>query len=190
MLDPFNNNFRRADAFLAVIIVSDEEDDSTSVSQFEVSSKLYPISRYTDFLDGLTNSSAGSRNYSVNSIYIQDAACRDQLNTDGFARTISTRYAAIADASGGVKASLCGNFGTSLQLISDSIIQLSSVFKLNREPIESSIVIKVDGVVVPKDATNGWTYDAATLTITFHGSAVPGANSDIRIAYDPVSIKN
>jgi hypothetical protein len=189
LLDPFNVNFRRADAFLAVIIVSDEEDGSSSTSAFESKPNYYPISRYTDFLDDLTGGTASGRNYSVSSIIVQDDACKDQLNSDNFQRTVGSRYAAMSAATQGVTASLCSNFGTSLQLISDSIIQLSSVFKLNREPVVESIVIKVNGSVVPQDATNGWTYDAAKLTITFHGSAVPGANADIRISYDPVSIK-
>jgi hypothetical protein len=192
LMDPFNVAFRRSDAFLAVIIVSDEEDFSSSTSTFEdrLTANTYSVQSYVDYLDTYTGGTAAGRNYSVSSIYTKDDACKTQLGTDGFARKVSTRLPAISDLTAGVKASLCENFGTSLQLISDSIIQLSSVFKLNREPIPESIVIKVDGATIAQDATNGWTYDAATLTITFHGSAVPGANSDIRIAYDPVSIKN
>ncbi|UYL09220.1 hypothetical protein B9G69_001345 [Bdellovibrio sp. SKB1291214] len=185
--DPFNAGFRRPDATLAIIIVSDEEDFSQSVSTFSESytnNKLYPVQNYIDFLDTYTGGTANGRNYSVSNIAIQDTACRDQLKTDKF----PTRYHDITNKTGGINGSLCSNFGATLELISDSIIQLSSSFKLSREPVPESIVVTVDGVTVAQDATNGWTYDAATLTITFHGSSVPNANSNVKINFDPKSI--
>jgi hypothetical protein len=74
-------------------------------------------------------------------------------------------------------------------LISDSIIKLSAVFKLAREPQEDTIAVTVDGVPVQPDANNGWTYNAADLTITFHGSSVPAANANITIDFYPKSIQ-
>jgi len=192
LLEPWNSNFRREDAFLAVIIVSDEEDFSSSSSTFNESysnPNLYSVQSYKDFLDSFTNAATNGKNYSVNTIYVTDDACKTQLSTDGFDRKVSTRLPQLADMTGGVKASLCSNFGDTLQLISDSIIQLSAVFKLSREPQEDTITVTVDGVSVPKDANNGWTYNAADLTITFHGSSVPGANANIQIDYYPKSIK-
>ncbi|QDK37334.1 VWA domain-containing protein [Bdellovibrio sp. NC01] len=194
--EPYNVSlgFRRADAFLAVIIVSDEDDfsnNTTSLHEDYNYSGLFPISKYTDFLDSYTGGTANGRNYSVSTISVQDAACRSQLmaGDPNAAQKISQRYNAMADATGGVRSSLCSDFGTSLQLISDKIIQLSSAFKLSREPIPESIVVTVDGASVPNNATNGWTYDAATMIITFHGSAVPSANSSVKINFDPKSIK-
>lgn len=190
--DPWNVNFRRDDAFLAVIIVSDEEDFSQSSSNFNESytnQKLYPVQNYVDFLDTYTNAAVNGKNYSVSVISVPDEACKTQLSTDGFARKISTRLPELADLTKGVKGSLCSNFGSTLEIISDSIITLSSVFKLEREPDVSTIKITVDGASVPNDELNGWTYNAADLTITFHGSSIPGANSDIKIDYYPASIK-
>ncbi|WP_413944444.1 hypothetical protein [Bdellovibrio sp. HCB-162] len=190
LLDPWNSAFRRDDAFLAVIIVSDEEDFSgSSETAFEDASKNYTVQSYVDFLDTYTNASVNGKNYSVNTISVPDTACKNQLSTDGFARKISTRLPQLADLTGGVKGSLCSNFGDTLTLISDSIIQLSAVFKLSREPQEDTISVMVDGVVINKDATNGWTYNATDLTITFHGSSVPGADAKIQIDYYPKSIK-
>lgn len=189
LLDPWNVDFRRDDAFLAVIIVSDEEDFSGSTTQFENASTTYPVQNYVDFLETYTNSSVNGKNYSVNAIFVDSADCKTQLSTDGFQRKISTRLPALVDLTGGVKASLCSNFGASLEVISDSIIELSAVFKLTREPQVDTISVVVDGVVVPQDATNGWTYNASDLTITFHGTSVPGANSNIQIDFYPTSIK-
>ncbi len=190
LLDPWNVAFRRDDAFLAIIIVSDEEDFSgSSLTAFEDTSKNYTVQSYVDFLNTYTNAAVNGKNYSVNTIYVPDDACKTQLSTDGFARKISSRLPQLADLTGGVKASLCSNFGESLSLISDSIVQLSSVFKLARAAQVDTIKVTVDGVSIPQDATNGWTYDATDLTITFHGSAVPGANANIQIDYYPTSVK-
>jgi hypothetical protein len=185
--------FRRDDAFLAVIVVSDEDDFSwngTSLNESYTNPKLYSVASYTSFLDTYTKRAANSLpNYSVSAIGVLDQACKDQLSTDGFDRKIGQRYMQMVDATGGVKGSLCGDFGNTLELISDNIIELSSSFQLSREPVVSSIRVIVDGATIPNDATNGWTYDAATLTLTFHGSGVPGANSNIQIYFDPVTIK-
>lgn len=190
LLESGNVAFRRDDAFLAVIIVSDEEDFSgSSETAFEDSSKNFTVESYADFLDSFTKSSLYGKNYSVSTISVPDAACKTQLSTDGFLRKISTRLPQLADLTGGVKGSLCSNFGDTLQLISDSIIQLSAVFKLSREPDPSTILVTVDGQKIANDATNGWTYNASDLTITFHGTAVPGADANIQIDFYPKSIK-
>lgn len=201
LLDPFNANllFHRADAFLAVIIVSDEEDQSSSQISFYEGThpttylqnpNLYSVQSYVDFLDSYTATTGAARNYSVSNISVQDDACRLQLNSDGdSSRKVNVRYNQISDLTNGVKGSLCSNFGDTLQLISDSIIQLSSSFQLSREPIPETIVVSVDGVAVANDATNGWTYDSTSMIVTFHGSAVPGANSSVKINFDPKTIK-
>lgn len=192
LLEPTNVAFRRDDAFLAVIIVSDEEDFSASTSAFNENynnPNLYTVQSYVDFLDQYTNTAVNGKNYSVSVISVPDDACKTQLSSDGFARKISTRLPQLADLTSGVKGSLCSNFGDTLDLISDSIIQLSAVFKLGREPQIDTIKVVVDGATVPNDATNGWTYNASDLTITFHGSSVPGADSNIQIDYYPTSVK-
>lgn len=190
LLETGNSAFRRDEAFLAVIIVSDEEDFSgSSEFDFENASKNYSVQSYADFLSTFTKSSVYGKNFSVSTISVPDAACKTQLSTDGFLRKISSRLPELADLTGGVKGSLCSNFGETLELISDSIIQLSAVFKLSREPQPDTIAISVDGVPVQQDATNGWTYNASDLTITFHGTSVPGANANIQIDFYPKSIK-
>jgi hypothetical protein len=216
VLDPTfasNTGFRRPDAFLAIIIVSDEDDFSantstnvagayrgeldsdpvvlpapTSPSDYPAlytDSRITPVSAYKTFLDGLV----GAGNYSVSAISIMDNTCKAQLNTSYGGRRIGRRYMQLADMTAGVKASLCGNFGQSLQLISDSILELSSVFKLNREPNPDTINVIVNGVKVDQGAINGWTYEQPTLTITFHGTAVPPSGATVQITFDPLAPK-
>lgn len=188
-----NSGFRRSDAFLAVIIISDEDDFSATTSSYLNNnyndSRLIPVAHYKTFLDTF----AGLNNHSVNTISILDEACRVELTNSNFTgRGVGQRYNQLADLTGGVKTSLCDNFGDNLQLISDTIInqKLASQFKLGREPKPETIVVQVNGQYIQQDAVQGWTYEAATLTVTFHGNSVPQPGATIAITFDPVAPKN
>jgi hypothetical protein len=185
-----NSDFRRNNAFLAVIIVSDEEDFSRTDATFGESytdPKLLPVSNYVNFLDTYTGSTAQDRKdkYQVNAIYIKDAACLATLNNS--TQKIAVRYGEIANTTGGVKASLCDPFTTVLNSIKDKILVASAVFKLDREPKPGSIVVKVNGATISEGSTT-WTYDSVTNSVRFAQESVPAADAQIRITYDPVTL--
>jgi hypothetical protein len=185
-----NADFRRSNAFLAVIIVSDEEDFSRTDSSFSENyndPKLIPVSTYVSYLDTLTGSNATNRKdaYQVNSIYIKDATCLAALANS--TQKIAIRYGEISDTTGGVKASLCDPFNTVLQSIKDKILVASAVFKLDREPQDGSIVVKVNGTSIASGATT-WTFDSVTNSIRFAPQSVPAADDNIQITYDPKTL--
>lgn len=198
LTNSINDGFHRSDAFLAVIIVSDEDDFShndltTGMDGYYFTEnyndpKIYSVQSYIDFLTDFTAAGGPGKNFSVNTISILDQACLD-LRKDS-AQKIGKRYMELADAAGGQQISICSDFSQSLQSLSESIVELSSVFSLGREPIIESITVTVNGAAVPEDPDNGWTYDPATWSIAFHGSAVPAAGADVRINYDPAGVKN
>lgn len=195
--NPLNTGFRRSDAYLAVIIVSDEDDfshnamtpalESLSNNGYLTDSRIHSVTSYAQFLDEYTESTASLKNYSVSAITITDQACLNELKIN--TQRIGTRYMQLADMTGGTKASLCGNFGESLQLISDQVLTLSSSFKLDREPIPETIKVVVNGVAVQLDEVNGWTYDPINITVNFHGSSIPSADASISITFDPLNVK-
>lgn len=211
-----NQGFLRADSFFSVIIISDEDDLSHNTSQaienmgapYNTDPRSYPnihtTQSYVDYLDALTASGTQSRRYSVNAMAIFDTACQDDLNTSWSGRKIGIRYGDLIDrvntglpsAAQGLKGSLCGNFATELSAIADSVLTLSTKFKLARTPIPETIVVKVNNNVVPKQSTNpanngGWIYEAATNEILFVGAAyIPPAGSSIRVDYDPAQYGN
>lgn len=195
--NPLNSDFRRSDAFLSVIIVSDEDDFSHNdfasgtrsyyFTENYNDSKIYPISYFTDFLNNLTTSTDTLKNYSVNAISIFDQTCLNTLANGS--RKIARRYQDLVTATNGITASLCSDFGTSLDLISQSIIELSSIFTLDRKPIIATIQVLIGSNLINEDATNGWTYDASTNTITLHGTAIPQAGESIIINFDPIEVK-
>jgi hypothetical protein len=195
LIDPFNKDFRRKDAYLAVIIVSDEDDFSHDEYAFNHSNyedpKLHKSSDYVDFLNQYTEKDPNStvRNYSVSAITIQNQDCVTQLGTDGFDRYPGKRYLELVEATGGVKGDLCSNFGETLELISDSILTNSSVFPLSRLPIIETIRVHVNDINVPNDSNSGWTYRAEDNSIVFNGNSIPESGSNIDIDFDPVGVK-
>jgi hypothetical protein len=203
---PLNTGFHRPGAFLSVIIVSDEDDFSHNDLSDDPANRMkkyyfsenyndpnmYSITKYTDFLKQFTAGDGAGKNFSVNSISSIDEACATILRNGqaNAAQKVSHRYFSLVDATGGVKGSLCSDFGQTLDIISGSILNLSSVFQLNRVPNPDTIVIYVNGVVVPPGAVDGWTYDAATNSISFNGTAIPAAGADVNITFDPAGVKN
>ncbi len=223
-----NSDFRRADAFLAVIIVSDEDDFSitkadgspdnypfygdfdeeapnnlvtehpmelvapTPANAQDIyylynSSRLNTVQSYKDYLDSKLTS---TDNYSVNTIAVLDTDCRKTLNDQVGGRRLGRRYAQMADLTNGVKASLCGDFAASLELIAKQTLKLTAKFKLNREPDQSTIKVVVDGVTIPNDANSGWSYNAADWSITFNGNSVPPQGSNVQIFFTPLRADN
>lgn len=215
-----NNGFRRSDAVLAVIIVSDEDDfsgttsdffaglyfedendshpvtlpasaDAWSLYQLYRDSRLHSVASYKTALDTY----AGAGNYSVNAIAVKDTNCRYSLNHPSgqpaaMGKRIGRRYMELADMTGGQTFSLCDNFGTSLDLLSESIAKLTSVFKLNREPVISTIQVFVNGAAVPNDPVNGWTYNPANWSVSFADAVLPSVGDNIQIFFTPVIAGN
>jgi hypothetical protein len=183
---PLNADFRRPDAYLAIIIVSDEDDFSASqaasIGENYTHSKIHPISTYVSYLDGLVGAPS---KYSVSAIAVWDNACLAQSHS---AAQIGIRYGQLVDATGGIKGSVCSQFASTLDALQNHLAELSTQFVLNRVPIVQSINVIVDGITVQEGAANGWTYDAALNSIFFHGSAIPAQGSAIVVNFDPVTV--
>jgi hypothetical protein len=199
--NPANLPFPRPDAFLSVIMLSDEDDFShaTPISFDNQYSNpaLYTVDSYVAFLDSLTGATSVTRSmkYNVNSISILDEACRTTLSNAFPGRKIGTRYIDLSQKTNGVQESLCGDFGTAMSDISSKIIELVTQFFLTRVPNANSLSVTVGGVAVPELTSsspqpwNGFIYHADTNSITFHGNAVPGPGAAIAVSFDPTSIK-
>lgn len=169
--------FPRADATLAVIVVSDEED-------FSVVNGNYPGAQYyVNWLNQLTGSSSTNKKFSVHNIGVNDTACANSLG-----RIVMTKYRAVSNLTEGVSASICDNFASSLDLISKKISQLSTIFYMANLPKVETIVVRINGALVPKSTTNGWTYLADKNAIQFSGSHIPSKGATIIVDFDPASI--
>ncbi len=190
--DNLNEPFPRQDALLAVIVLTDEADGSVVASDPGNDPEWYQDKDYFDFLFNLTSSTSGKLNFMFNTIAILDQTCLDYLNTTETqfsGRGIAARNIAMSDLTGGYKGSLCDDFSDVMAGISDLIIEKSTAFKLDREPALDTIVVKIDGVSIPNDPVNGWTYDPGSMLIQFHGTSVPNADSVVIINYDPIGLQ-
>ncbi len=190
--------FPRPGAFLVVIFMTDEEDfswDGTANIQLlpdgvtQNSSddpRLHPISRYLSILDAATGSTDTQKNYMVNTVGIFSEECRAILGTTFTGRRIAHRYAELTDATGGIKAELCGDFSNILGTLSDSILEFSTKFYLSRVPLDGTLQIYIDDVLVPEE---GYTYNAADNSVTFAAAYIPAQDSRIRVLFTPSSLK-
>ncbi|MBK8202738.1 MAG: hypothetical protein IPK68_10615 [Bdellovibrionales bacterium] len=148
-----------------------------------------------EYLETLTGSSGATKRFSVNSIVIknEDAYCLSQLTGGG--QQYGIRNQGLAEASGGVVGSLCGDFAVELKKISENILTLSTQFFLKRLPIPESIVVSINGVNIPNLSANpgplsgGWTYNAEANSILFYGDYIPAAGAQISIDFDPANLE-
>ena len=182
-------SFRRDDAFLAVIIVSDEEDQGRKQDGSAYANTQAYVDGFVTFMDGYTGSVPGNRTYNVSSITIDDINnCSYGLHPQA---TQGDRYVAIANAANGVVGSICSaDFSSKLDDIASKIVMLSTRFQLSQEPAPGTIFVSVSGVSIPQSASNGWTYEVENgfHYIVFHGAATPENGEAISITYDPLSL--
>jgi hypothetical protein len=188
LTNPVNDGFLRADAFLAIVILSDEDDFSNPTRKVGTDNThdyslpgLVPVEDYVTFLDQLKNSSPTNRKYSVSAITVLDKACKAQEGT-----MIGKRYIELAGLADGVLGSVCDtSFADSLSAIQNRILELSTQFHLDKKPIADTIEVFVNDAKVTKNEANGWSYDSVANSVVFHGSAIPESGSSIYVNFDP-----
>ena len=183
-----NENLLRDDAFLSVIIISDEEDDGVGLSKFDpflgfntheegYTSYLYTNDQLISYLDEIK----GQGNFSVSTItgtrLENGELCTSQHSSP------SEEGSALIDAAtktGGIVLSICDtDWGESLQNLGYDLNAQISQINLEKEAIESSIKVEVNGVEY-----NNWTFITGNNSIKFDPEAIPSPGSNIRISYN------
>jgi hypothetical protein len=193
LINTQNPAFVRANAHLAIINLTDEDDfshdNAQSIGHDYNHPSLIPVSNYVTWLDNFTQSSGATRRYSVHTVSIQDQTCLNALNAQSSGRLISTRVNQLVDLTGGKKVSLCGDFASGLKTMAQEIIKASTRFVLDREPIPETIQVFVNDVLAVQSPTDGWSYEAASMTIVFNGNSAPVQGSKIYVKFDPKTIE-
>lgn len=175
LLTTLNSGFLRTDAVLVVVFLTDENDHSVPGE----------LQGYVEFLDKLKpRFKFGSRGWVANLVGITDS--------DGLCRTgngvpeKSIKYIDLAKYSGGTIESVCSpQLSQSLKKIQARVAEMITEYKLNREPIEETIVVTIDGSRLERNENNGWTYHAEETLIRFHGTGIPSAKSVVQVDYKP-----
>lgn len=165
-----NAGFMRPDARLAVIMVSDEEDQSDG-----------SVNLYIDFFRNLK----GFRNPQLVSV----SAIAGDVPGGCATADAGTRYQNAVQAIGGQFGSVCSNsWQTLLQNIGLGVFALRSTWTLSRQADPASITVRVNGNSVAQSGTNGWSYDPAANTVTFNGNAIPPPGARIEVQYGAVCL--
>lgn len=165
--------FWRDDALLVFIALSNEDDKSAVGPDAFIELMNQRKPRFEN----------GAQSWFMNFIGVMELAGR--CSTFSEYKEPGVDWIQIADATGGIKESICQrDYSNAASNIRERIVHTLTDFKLENKPIESTIVVRINGVDVPRSTENGWDYISAENVIRFYGSAVPPANADIRIAYD------
>ncbi|MDY7230879.1 vWA domain-containing protein [Hyalangium rubrum] len=170
-----NAGFLRPNAALAVIVVTDEDDNSYGEPTY-----------YTRFLRSLK----GPGNENLSSLSIIGGTTPDgcfppgEENYFGGRADPAFRYSAVATRTGGIIGSICDiSFENTLVKIAAALNTLRRVFPLSLKPDPATLTVRVNGTLVPRDVVNGWQYREETQSVTFLGNYVPPPGAVLRFEY-------
>ncbi|MBI2376946.1 MAG: choice-of-anchor D domain-containing protein [Deltaproteobacteria bacterium] len=176
ILSGWNAGFLRTDAALAVIIVSDEEDQSDAFRRGGTTAF------YENFFKNIKG--FGTTLFSMSAVIVRPI---DSAFCSGGGATSGHRYDAVASATGGAVESICtANWGQTLANIGLNTFGLRRKFHLSAVPVAATIRITVDGVNVPAAVPGSgvqWAYVGSDNSVEFSPTQVPDASSVISITY-------
>ncbi|MBW1878603.1 MAG: hypothetical protein JRJ84_09605 [Deltaproteobacteria bacterium] len=162
----------RQGANLAVIVVGDEDDQSSmSASQYVSWMDAYKLDPDMTTVSGLVPS--GQNLFDPN-------GCVDPMSVP--------KLIDVIDETGGLRTPLCDlDFDEVMQWLSFTAAGLQTEFPLSGTPATGAVGIRVtvDGNSVSYDplGANGWTYNWQTNTVVFHGQTIPGPGLTVVITY-------
>lgn len=164
----------RDDASLAMLVVSDEPDQSPA------SVGLY--------VDALRGTKLDANRVSLSSI----AAPYPPGRCSGSAGSATSggRYAEVARELGGDRVSIC-TANTWLAVMTDlapELLGLRDTFILSHAVDPTRLTVSVDGVVVPQFGSNGqrqWTYDDTVPSVTLSAFLTPTPGQTVRFSAPP-----
>jgi hypothetical protein len=151
--------FMRQDAFLVIIVLSDEEDQSPESTQF-----------YVDYFKSLKANSGMVKVHSI---------VQSTMPLVG-SESLGYRYQEASRQTGGKSYSIKSDFAQSLQDMGEKIVTLVDSFGLSKEPTSNAARVFVNGIEI----FLGYTFDAQTRTLHFDNSAVPIVGSSIEVRYE------
>jgi hypothetical protein len=160
-----NAGFLRADASLAIVIMSDEEDQSIESNEL-----------LRDYFFSIK----GRNRVKVHAIAgpTREACPLSSRADPGY------RYEWMTRQTGGQFHSIClEDWGPVLESLGLNVFQPIDEWQLSQAAVPSSVSVTVDGVPVIWNENSGFTYDASTNSVRFHGAAIPGPGERIDVNY-------
>lgn len=178
-----NAGFLRSDAHLAVIFVSDADDDDSTHSVSSTINFLQTLK--PDVYD--VSSNTYKKNFTASAVVVDTSNSANSACPAPFEDGV--KFKQIAQQTNGSIASICeADFSSGLTNISQAIAAAITEIPLARAPNVSTIQVTFNGSLVANSTTNGWTYSNTGNKIVFHGNAIPLDQTSILVNYIPADI--
>ncbi len=173
--DKPNYGFIRPGAALAVIVVTDGDDESFGGTPY--------YARRLRSVKGKGYENLIS--FSVIAGTLPDGCYRPgEESFFGSKADAPVRLADMARRTGGVVASICdSSFESSLVRIAEALNTLKRIFPLSLLPDPGTISVTVDGRAIARHPVFGWEYREEINSIAFSGDYVPPPGSQVRIFF-------
>ena len=161
----------RPDANLAIIVVGDEDDNSSFTS-----------SAFISWFEALKGDPAKT---TVSGILQQSTSLFD-TNCGGIGS--APKLIEVVDGTGGIRIGICDvDFQQILRWLSYSAAGLLSEFHLSDEPLNGAVgmSVYVNGSPISRDPfhSDGWAYINGHNSVVFYGNSMPGPGAEVRIEY-------
>lgn len=158
--DRYHSSFLRNDAYLALVEISDEDDQSEKA-----------VKDYVAKFQALKKNKGMLKVYSIVSLRLP----MDNTLSD----SIGEHYLEATQMTGGTSSEIKDDFSSILSELGTSIANLVESFSLTDAPYNGDIQVYVNQILVQ----SGWSYNAISHSIKFDTTNIPSAGSQIEIRY-------
>lgn len=170
-----NAGFRRADADLHTVVVSDEDDQSEDWANV-------PVITQTEFIDWYALFPHASFHSMV---CLSEGEAQAGGTGSCSQHNLGERYVAVTDASGGNKLSIL-EASSSITALSEAFVPTGRAdYALAQPADEATLEVWLRSAGTEVDLTGQFTYDAATQTVTLTG-ILPSEGDEVLITYVPL----
>lgn len=161
-----NAGLLRTGADLAVIVLSDEDDQSPGDAD-----------DYATYLGALPDGRRARLSAVVGELPSGCASPYAAADPAG-------RYLAVVASTGGVADSICRrDFAETMKQLALNALGLTDTFPLSAVPEPDSLEVRREGVLLHPREEDGWRYDPGQNAIVVDGYAIPGPGEGLEVRY-------
>ena len=158
-LNRYGNLFLREDAYLIIIYVSDEDDQSPN-SLETIYNNLTSFKKQKSLLKVFSIVNQKGRSYS-------------------YYESSGDRYCNLSKKTGGLCSNIKDDFSQILKSFGKKIADLKNVFLLKKKPLKAEIKVHLEGIEVEQ----GWIFQKDVNAIKFNENSLPDEGERIDVIY-------
>jgi len=171
--------FHREDALLVINILADGEDSTEG----STASLLHSLTTRLNDLKKPRRPNVGG--WLANYIGVTKSSdCPNDFGTD----ETGYRYLELVKQSQGKAYPICvESLKGAVDGLKARLLEIITDYPLSDIPDLMTVKVYMDGVLVPRSVSNGWSYVPELNVIRFHGTAVPSVDSSVKVSFTPAS---